>query len=306
MAYSPHDLLPAPLPSKTTYPKGYFYENVAKHLIKDTVRIMNNGLGIDLAKVAELEEVLDTQLAKVTETLATHPYIDTYLKSRHATQVAAYKADRQSRFKAPADFIKPFKPGDMTHRSYFMYIYATERSIALPTELLPTGIPKWPANLVKKFAKTSPLLTKLLNKTLSATNPTAIKAMDLLAQHKADLYNAKYADQIKNPSVPYPTFNPGSPQQKQELFLSLDIASEATSKATGLPSYDRAQIERINKEATDPLIVSLTQAFIDYSTAAIIRNNFIEAFYKYTVDGRLYGSIKLFGAKSFRLTSSNP
>ena len=306
MSYSPHDLLPAPLPSETIYPKGYFYEKVAKHLIKDTVRIMNNGLGIDLSKVVELEKVLDTQLQTVSDNLDSHPYIADYLETRYAKQIAAYKEDRQSRFKAPADFIKPFKPGDMTHRSYFMHIYATERSMALPTDLLPTGIPKWPANLVKKFAKNSPLLTKLLNKTISSTNPTAIKAMELLAVHKADLYNAKYAEQIQNPSVPYPTFNAGSSQQKQELFLSLDIESEATSKTTGLPSYNRAQIERISKETTDPLVVSLAKTLIDHSTAAIIRNNFIEAFYKYTVEGRLYGSIKLFGAKSFRLTSSNP
>jgi DNA polymerase-1 len=90
------------------------------------------------------------------------------------------------------------------------------------------------------------------------------------------------------------------------LFEWLGIESENKSKTSGEDSFDRDEIERINKSTEDPLIKEFTQCFIDNSFAAIIRNNFIKAFYTYTVNSRLQGNFKLLGALSGRYTSSKP
>ena len=304
--YSPHDQLPAPEPRSIEYDLGHFYQNTAKYLIKDTVRIMDNGLNIDIDKVIELEETLAEQLEEVEKELANNPLIKQYLELRYENEIKAYIEDRKSKMRSPEYYLVPFKHKDMNHRSYFMDEYAKQQGWSSPEDKLPTGVGKWPTNLVKKYAKTNRLLQMLLDGTIPANTPTISKAMTRLAEDKARMYNDKYVEQVKKPTVPFPKFNPGSSKQKQELFEMLGIESEATSKETGLPKWDRAQVERVNKETDNEDVRHFTQCFIDYSFAAIIKNNFIEAFYNYSVDGRLYGQYKLLGAKSGRFTSSNP
>ena len=302
--YSPHDLLPAPIPASVSPPLDYFYHNIAKHLIKDTVRIMSNGLPIDLTRVEQLEEELDKIITGVKVTLANNDYVKQYLEKAYSKQIQAYKAEQAAKLKLPSNFLVPFDHKKPEHRSYFMYLYAQQQGITQPTTLLPTGIPKWSANDVKKLSTSRPILQRLLAGTLIP--PETLPAMTLLSEHKAEIKNKSYHDNIASPSIPYPEFNPASSLQKKELFAMLGYTSEAVSKTTGEESWDRDQIERLFKETSDPILKELLQALIDHSFSAIVRSNFIEAFYRYTVDGRLHGQYKLFGAKTFRYTSSNP
>jgi len=304
--YSPWSMLPAPEPRTVSPPLDYFYDHVAKHLIKDTVRIMSNGLPIDLDRVQQLESSIQVTLDEATARITSNPYVATYQAQRHARLIAAYKKDRLSKCKDPASYLVPFKPSDPMHRSYFMHIFSQRFGVHPPNELLPTGIPKWPALLVKKLIPSYPLLAKLADGSISSTHSICLEATQLLAQHKADLYNRKYLDQVDTPTIELPPFNPGSATQLRELFNLMGLESSAVSKKTGLPSWPRDEVERISKEYVEPDIVDLANALIDLSYGDIIATTFIPAFYKYTIDGRLYGNLKLFGAKSFRLTSNEP
>lgn len=302
--YSPWDLLPAPIPATVNPPEDYFYSNVVKHLLPTTIKLMNTGLPIDLNRVEQLEIELDSIIAEVHTTLAANAHIQAYLQSRYSSQIAEYQALQLSRLKPASTFLVPFDPKKLEHRSYFMHLYATSQGLPLPADTIPTGISKWTARDVQKLSASRPILQRLISNQLRPSETD--EAMQLYATHKADLRNKSTRDKINAPTISYPTFNPSSPVQKGELFTMLGLKSEATSKTTGSDKWDRSQLERLLTESTDPILTELLQALIDFSFAAIVRNNFIEAFYNYTVDGRLHGSYKLFGAKSFRFTSSNP
>lgn len=311
LPYSPWDLLPAPEPSTQSPPLDQFYEDVVKHLLPDVIKIMNNGIHIDLNKVRDLEAEIDVVLESVRTRLANNPIIAKFTQHQYAQKLRNYEKAQLDKCKTPEDFLekmKAFSPSDMTHRSYFMLVFSKKLNIAQPKDLLPTGVPKWTVRNCKSISASYPIIQRLLDGALPPNNPYIKEAMYLLATHKANLYNAKYINNVSNSNtlVPIDSFNPDSSKQKQELFSFLGLESEAISKVTKAPTWNRDQIERVNKETADPDIKDFTQAIIDHSFGSIIKNNFIKAFYDYTVKSRLFGSYKLFGAKSFRLTSQNP
>lgn len=326
----PWELLPAPEPATVSPPMGYFYDQVARPLIADTVRLMMTGLPIDLDRVQELEATLDTTLAAVHATLEANPIVHTYLSQRYSRITDQYITDQTSKMRSPSYYHKPFAHSDMTHRSYFMHFFIIGKPIDPPLDLLPTGLPKWTARDVKQHSVSYPILSRLLAGTVSPDNTFIAQAMDLLATHKADIYNRTYQDHISTLSgVSYPSFNPASPDQKHEILT--DMLGYESDKLTdayidyeralnahlkyGKPepippknkySWDRDNIESLIPAARSDDERQLFQALVDYSMGAIIKTNFIASFYRYTVDGRLYGDYVLLGAKSGRFTSKNP
>ena len=325
----PWEYLPAPIPKTHSPPLGEFYERFARPLIADTVRMMCTGLPIDLDKVRELEATLDVTIKQVHDTLLTNPIIKQYQEQRYEHLKKAYIADRKSKCKDPSDYIKPFKHNDMNHRSYFMQVFTENVPLPQPTDLLPTGIPKWTAKDVKAHSSKT-VLKKLLEGSITeSNNKYAAEAVRRFAKAKADIYNKKFLQQAQDLDFEFPPFNPGSPDQKHDVLTSMlgyesnkltdayekyDRAMNAHIKY-GKPeptepknkfSWDRENIENLQHTAKNENEKALFQALIDYSMGSIIKNNFIKAFYEYTVDGRLYGQYKLLGAKTGRYTSSNP
>lgn len=309
--FSPHDLLPLKRPSEEEFKDQplFFYENVAKPLIADTIRIMNNGLPIDLGRVRELERTIDDILVDVKIRIDNNTFIKNFLTEKYPKVAQQIKDEISSKLREPSYWDRPFKVSDPIHRSYFMLEFCRDKfDIITPLEEVYTDVPKWSAKEVKQLSKTYKELSFFHDKKAKIDMIMAAQAMKTYTQHRAEIYNKAYLQQIAE--IKFETtmesFNPASAPQKQEFFKFLDVEPIEFSKDTGLPSWGRKVIEQLVAVEQDEELKALYYAFIDYSFAAIIKQNFIESFYTYTVDGRLYGNYRLLGAKSGRYTSNNP
>ena len=326
---TPFELLPTQEPRTVEPPPQSFYENVSKHLIKDVIRIMHNGIPIDLTKVRELETTVDTSLQHVEATLASNPYIKQYLASRRSKGKESLKEEMQGKMKTFTEFIKPFDPSKLLHRSY--YIKEVIGVVETGSFVAP-GVPKWSVKDVKTYQSVNTCdFTSLLEKQPDAS--IASNAMESLAKDTAFIRNKAYIAKLRHTEafVPIERFNASSPDQKHELLTGLlgltsDKETDAWIKyqklydkhwkkgydVSEIPipknqySWNRDNVEKQLKITSDEDLRPLLQALVDHSFSAIIKNNFIKSFYEYTIDGTLYGSLNLFGAKSFRLTSQNP
>lgn len=107
-------------------------------------------------------------------------------------------------------------------------------------------------------------------------------------------------------------FNPGSPKQLQDFlysqdFLGLPVLDYTDSK---LPATGAETLEKLIHHTTDPEIILFLNILIEYKASAIILSTFLPAFLKAKQgnDGwhYLFGSFRLGGTASGRLSSNNP
>jgi len=107
-------------------------------------------------------------------------------------------------------------------------------------------------------------------------------------------------------------FNPGSPQQLQRLLYSEDFLGLPVLDLTDtkLPATGADTLEKLINHTKDPEVIELLNLLIQFKASAIILSTFLPAFLKAQLgdDGwhYLFGSFRLGGTASGRLSSANP
>lgn len=300
----PYERLPLPLPSEFDpgeLEPDYFYKNFIKHFIPDMLRMTTTGININEEAVEELRVTVDTVLEKVQIILNNSTVIKKVQEYRYPKAFAKYKEEVMESVRTLDYYTKEFNTKNIVHRTYVINtLLDTVDKGADKQE-------KWTIAQLKKYNlwADNRVLQQIATSSLSPKHPSAIAGMFKLAEDKLELWNRPRFDKVEA-GISLPDFNPGSDKNKKELFEVLKIEAITTSKKTGNASWGREQIEEQLKQTTDKDTIEVLQALIDYSYGGIIKSNFLKAFDSYTIDGVLYGNIRLFGAKSFRNTSNSP
>ena len=240
MRYSPHDLLPCKHPKEQEFKeqKSFFYDNVVQHLVPDVVRIIDNGIPIDLEKVQDLEKVVDNVLKNVTETLSSNKLIKRILEEKYKTTYAKKKEQVTTKLKTLEDFNNTiFSYSNIVHRTSVINIYLRFNDLE---DLVKD---KWTLKDVKQLYATHPsiFLESFISQQTTLTNIYITEGMKELAAKKVEIHNKRYNDSLSN--IPDIKFNPNSPVDKQLLYTMLGLPTEKVSKKTNLPTINREQLK---------------------------------------------------------------
>ncbi len=284
----------------------FFYKYIVKPLIPDAIRLMVNGVTINQEKVEDLRTILEDTLKSVRERIDNSKLIAEYQEYMYPIKFKEFSNEIHSKMKTYDKFLKPYKNTNMVHRTKLVNWYLN--NIGLDN----LRASKWTVNSIKKLigtvskAEHKNFLQSVVDKTIS--QESAREAMIQLAKEKAEIYNRVRLDKIKNVDRDkvLPPFNPGSSTQLQRFFEYIKATPISYSKTTGLPSWSRDNIIAFKLEVpeSDKDLHTVLDAIIDYSFSAIVKNNFLSGFAKYTIDGTLHGNLRLLGALSARCTSN--
>jgi hypothetical protein len=241
---NPHDLLPIADPIDTPIAPMDFYYNVVKPLIPDILRMMSNGILLDMNRVKELETFVVNALEESSKSLKESPIVQAYLENKQGKQIREKKKELIEKKKDYTEYVKPFNPNNIIHRSLAVNYYLITSSHSSMQK------DRWSINDIKKLLETTPsvFLENLLKKTPMHNKITQDVEKELAEQKKEK--EDKKIEERQNKAeetIAISDFNPASSLQREELFDYIGVMSSELTKG-GKKSYNKDYLEDLLKQ----------------------------------------------------------
>lgn len=230
--------------------RDFFYTNIVKPLIEDIVQITNNGIPININKVAILEkELLDT-LEEQNNILKNNFIIQKFIATKN-DYVKTLKSDNVIP-KSFDSFINKFDNSKIIHINYLIDAIVDEliEQKELTNDFKRITKTNWTQKKLKDIYNitNSPYIKLILEKDYnnSIFNKLKITAMLKLAEDKynIELKKVELKKEEINNKEQYNEFNPSSSTQIQELFEFIGLDSRIKT-ATGNDSYNKEALKEL-------------------------------------------------------------
>lgn len=264
----------------------YYYDFILKPAIPVIVEMLNTGQAIDLTQVKALSLKVDTIKEECMAKISNYQIVKDFFKDIDAERLA--------------NFLEPVHKA-WAHPKYTGYQSNPKMRAFVVNYLLGTDYDKLSDKELKELSS-EPLLEPLINKDYE--HPSIVAACNLFAEQKAHQENVdrNRVDKVENPNK-YITlgFNPWNYSQLTKMWVAFGLESDEVSKTTGGPSFSSKVLKQISKTTTGD-VQEIIKLYLEISEAKNMITQYIPKYLGSSVDGRVYGSIRLMGTISGRLS----
>lgn len=304
------DVYPMVHPKERSYSRYWFYQNVARQLSALTLEFTANGIHFDRDKLQDLdtklEDIINNMYAKVRD-LPT--VIESWEAMRNGSATSKSEAYRTAREEVIANATKIPSYNNVNYINKFVETHH-------PELVKPSSAKNWTYTVLKALLGPDNLLALAIkSKDLNSLHdsfvyfPTFEKVDEYFRYHKQQEELAKCSETALNQfnraitDFDFKVFSSAA-QKKYILNNGFNISSSEKSSNTGEDSFNRKELERILNAEPPGEARDYIQFCVEYSQAAIIKNNFIKNILGgMDSEGYMFGSLKLGGTKSFRPSS---
>ena len=288
-AYPDHWIFQTSEPRYNTeqFNQRYYYDFILKPAIPVIVEMLNNGQPIDLEQVKELSDKVETIKQQCLDKINEFDLIKQFQAPIDQARIDKFLEPVLKAWKHP-DYSKGYQSNPK------MRAYVVNHMIGSEFDTLSDKQLKDLAN---------PLLQPLIDKQFD--HPDIVAACNAYHEAEALRQNTERnrVDKVANPqNYVQIGFNPYNYQQLAKMWIDFGLESDEVSKTTGEQSFSGTVLKSLAKTIPEGDVKSIIKLYLEIAESKNMITQYIPKYFGSTVNSRVYGSIRLFGTISGRLS----
>ena len=265
----------------------YYYDFILKPAIPVIVEMLNNGQPIDLEQVRELSNKVETIKQQCLDRINEFDLIKQFQAPIDQARIDKFLEPVLKAWKHP-DYSKGYQSNPK------MRAYVVNHMTGSSFDTLSDKQLKDLAN---------PLLQSLIDKQFD--HPDIVAACNAYHDAEALRQNTERnrVDKVANPqNYVQIGFNPYNYQQLAKMWIDFGLESDEVSKTTGEQSFSGTVLKSLAKTIPEGNVKSIITLYLEIAESKNMITQYIPKYFGSTINNRVFGSIRLMGTISGRLS----